>query len=364
MEESLFIEWVKKYFPGIVVSVVDTLNGTDRALTYLHRAMLRKTFSPSGKWESLSETFSIVAADVVAMDSELPLKMRDRIGKASGDIPKMGMELKLNERQLTDLDTIIAMGGSEQQVRTQVIQRLFADTPRCIAGVYERNEFIFLEGLSTGLALVEDTENVGTGIRIDYGYLSGNKFGVTALWSNTASTPMDDIQRVLNKVRTDGKTVNTIWLDRTALNNMAKTDQAKQYYAFQQGFVGANILVPSEDQLKGLVQSRFRLNIQIVDRSVTTEKNGVKTSHIPWADGRLVFTNGTNVGDLVWARTAEHNHPVAGVQYQTADDYILVAKFRQNKPSMTEVTNSQARVIPVISGVDNIYTLDSKTVQA
>jgi hypothetical protein len=30
--------------------------------------------------------------------------------------------------------------------------------------------------LSTGIALIEDTENVGTGIRIDYGYSDANKF--------------------------------------------------------------------------------------------------------------------------------------------------------------------------------------------
>lgn len=364
MEESLFIEWVKKYFPGVVVEVTDTLNGTDRALSYLHRTMLRKRFSPSGKWEALSAAYSRVAADVVAMDSALPLKTRDSAGKASGDIPKMGMKLQLNERQLTDLDTIIAMGGNEQQVRTNVLQLLFADTPRCIEGVYERNEFIFLEGLSTGLALVEDTENVGTGIRIDYRYYSANKFGVTTVWSNTASTPIDDIQRVLNKVRDDGRTVNQIMLDRTALNNMAKTDQVKQYYAFSLGFTGSNILVPSEQNVSGLLQSRFGLRVVIVDRSIVTEKNGVKTTNVPWADGRVVFTNGNVVGDLVYARLAEQNHPVAGVIYQTADDFILVSKYRTNQPSLAEFTASQSRVIPVISGVDNIYTLDSKTVQA
>lgn len=58
------------------------------------------------------------------------------------------------------------------------------------------------------------------------------------------------------------------------------------------------------------------------------------------------------------------NHPVAGVSYETADNYILVSKYRENRPSLREYTTSQARVVPVISNPDRIYTQDIKTVQA
>jgi len=58
------------------------------------------------------------------------------------------------------------------------------------------------------------------------------------------------------------------------------------------------------------------------------------------------------------------NHPVAGVSYQTADQYILVSKYRVNRPSLREYTTSQARVVPVIYNVERIYTQDIETVQA
>jgi len=35
---------------------------------------------------------------------------------------------------------------------------------------------------------VEDSRNTGTGVRLGFGYLNENKFGVSALWSNPAST--------------------------------------------------------------------------------------------------------------------------------------------------------------------------------
>lgn len=360
MEQSHFIKWVNKYFKGITIRVVETLNDTTNPLPYYHRRMLKKDFSVSGKWESISVANTLVAADVVAMDSSLPLKKRDAISKANGDIPKMGMELKLNEKQLTDLDTLVAQGGTD----AQILSKLFSDTPKVIGGIYERNEAMFLAGLSTGVTLVEDAENVGTGIRLDFGYPAANKFGVATVWSNTAAKPFDDIQRVLDKARTDGNRITTVKLDRTAFNNMVKTTQVKELYAFFAGFVGTNIQVPSLTQLNNFTQDRYGFTFEIIERSVRTEKNGVQTSHTPWADGAVVFLTSDQVGSLVYARLAEQNHPVNGVSYSTVDDFILVSKYRVNRPSLSEMTSSQARVVPVISNVDQIYLMDSKTVQS
>lgn len=361
MEQSLFLEWVKKYFPGIVVSIVEKTNDTKNAITYLHKTMLRREFSVTGKWESLNASNTLIMADVVSMDSSLPLKKRDSISKASGDIPKMGLELKLNEKQLSDLDVLVAQNGTTEQI----LSKLFQDTPRVIGAVNERIEEMFLQGLSSGVTLVDDTENVGTGVRLDYGYKAANKFGVSTLWSTPATAlPFDDIQRVLDKANADGYTITKVMLDRTAFNNLAKTTQAKELFAFSQGFVGTKIPTPSFAQLNTFVSDRYGFTFQVVDRSVRYEKNGVQTAKKPWQDGAVVFLTSDQVGTMAWAKLAEANHPVSGVEYQTADEFILVSKYRMNKPSLGEFTNAQARAVPVISNVDQIYTIDSKTVQA
>jgi hypothetical protein len=53
----------------------------------------------------------------------------------------------------------------------------------------------FLHALSTGIALIEDTENVGTGIRIDYGYSDANKFRVVTAWSECSCKTIRCIKR-------------------------------------------------------------------------------------------------------------------------------------------------------------------------
>ena len=364
MEQSLFIQFIAKWFPGIVLGVVEKLNDTKNALTYLHKRLLRSDYSVSGKWESLSGTYTQVMADVVSMDSSLPLKKRDSIAKATGDIPKMGIELKLNERQLTDIGVLQAQNVNNNN-QTILLKKIFEDTPKVISAVYERNEAIFLEALSTGVCVIDDIENVGTGFRVDYGYLSANKFGTTAVWSTAASAkPLDDIQRVIDKATMDGNTITTCFMDKTAFNNMVKSTQFLDYFAFTIGYTGTLRSAPTSSQVNGMLSDKFGFTIEIIDRSVRYEKNGVQTSFKPWATGAVVFVCSNELGALVYARLAEEDHPVTGVTYEKAEEYILVSKFRTNRPSLGEFTTSQARVIPVLSNVDQNYLLDSTAVQA
>lgn len=366
MEESLFIKWIDKWFKGIVVRVVTTLNGkNDETLTYMYKEMLRKEYSVSGKWESINTMNTRVSADFVAMDSTLPLKRRDSIGKASGDIAKSGMELWLNEKQLTELDTMIAQGIDD----SEILAKLFQDTPRVITGVYELMEKAFLEGLSTGITVVDDNDNVGTGVRLDYGYLNANKFGVTVLWAGNPTTakPLDDFRRVVKKAKNDGNILTDVWMDDVTFENMVATDQVKQFYAWNINYVGlaSNIPAPTLDQVNNALKrdQKYRFTIHIVDRTIINEKNGVRTTVTPWQEGMVICSTSTKVGVLAWATLAERNHPVDGVSYQTADDYILVSKYRMNSP-LREFTSSQARVVPVICNVDQIYQMDTKTIQA
>jgi len=367
MEQSLFIKWIDKYFKGIIVKRLETLNGknNDQALTYMFREMLRKQFSVTGKWEAINILNTRVSADIVSMDSSLPLKMRDSIRKASGDIPKSGMELWLNETQLTELDTMIATKIDE----SVLVARLFQDISRVITGIYEMTENLFLQGLSTGIISVEDEKNTGSLIRLDFGYLDANKFGVSVLWDNVAAKPLDDIGVVLKKAKhSDGNTISHIYMNDATFDNFVKTEQVKGYFAFSIGFFGDKTIVPvpTLEKINSVLKTdnKYRVEIHIVDRTVIVEKKGKRTTVTPWSDGKVILTTSKEVGVLNYARLAEQNHPVSGVSYQTADDYILVSMYRKNDPSLAEFTTSQARVIPVICNVEQIYSLDTKTLQA
>lgn len=362
MAQSIFIQYVQKYFPALTVKVVEKFNDSKRQPSYLHKRMLTPKLNVSGKWETLTIGNQLVMADVIAMDSSLPLKSRPAISRASGDIPKQGIALFLNEKQLTDLDTLIRMNGNNI---TQITQALFSDLPKCIGGIYERNERIFLQGLSEGVAVV-DADNDGTGIRIDYGYSSNNKRGVSVVWSShSTAKPVSDIQALLDAANANGDTLTKVMMDRTAFGNLVQIPEIKQHFIFLSGVTGDGTNVPNlgEEQVRAFFRNKWGLDFEIVDRTVKYQIDKTITNMKPWADGRVVFLSSDNVGDLQYSPLAEENHPVEGRTYAKADDYILTSKYCTNDPSLREWTTAQARVIPVINP-DGIYTLDTKTVQA
>lgn len=362
MKQSKFIKYIEKFFTGVVLAIVARLNGTTNPLTYDHRRHLTKTFSYDGNWQSFTQHNSAVAADVISMDSELPVKRRDALSRASGEVPKQGMELSMNEKQLTTLQRLAATPGLEAQMHTQ----LFQDTPKVITGVFERNEAIFLEALSTGVCVVEDAENEGTAVRLDFGFLPENKFGATdAVWSNAGSSkPVDDLLRMQAQAATTGNRIIRFKMDRTAFNNFAKSTQVKEMVAFYLGFVGTAIPVPNLARVNEALQANHTFSIEIVDRKVTIEKKDVRTVTTPWADGAVVGIVSENLGNLVWSTLAEANQRAEGVSYEIADDFILVSRFLMTYPTLKEVTRSQALVVPILTNTDAIYLLDTKSVQA
>ena len=91
MEKSLYFELVEKYFPKLVISTVEKLNEKNqKTLPYLYKDLLTPEFSVDGRWASILANYTRVAADVISLDSELPVKSRDAISKVTGDIPKIG----------------------------------------------------------------------------------------------------------------------------------------------------------------------------------------------------------------------------------------------------------------------------------
>lgn len=364
MEPSLFTAWVAKYFKPLVAKVVEKINGTKTPQTYLHKTMLRKEYSPTLKWNSINIDGTTVAADVVAMDSPLPLKKRDAISKADGEIPKLGMKLALNERAMTDLDILTNTPGSQEST---IVQKLFQDTAKCITGIYERLEYMFLQALSTGVTLIPDTENVGLAIRVDFGYKASNKFGVSVVWSAGATgTPISDFNRVKSVADANGDTISTVMMDDYAFNNMLKSTEFKQAYAGSLDIAVNTTSVlptPNREKAKAFILGEFGWNVILVNRTVKTEKDGNKSNRKPWAEGAVVFLTTEEVGTLTWGSLAEMKHKNKAVDYQIADQFILVSKYHKVDP-LKEFTSSQALVLPVINNVDEIYVMDTKTVQA
>jgi hypothetical protein len=361
MLQSQFVEYIRKIFPRLQ-NVVDTVNGKrngDNKRTYLHKSMLRKVYSADQKWSNAAVNTTYVAADMVSMNSPLPIKSRDAIAHANGSLPKIGMKKIMFESDINAVNIMKAQGAEW----TNIANKLTSDPIACSVGIDEQNEANFLTGLSDGIVAVEDENNTGTALRIKFGYLPENCFGVETQNELT----LDDIKRVLAYADNNGDTIVTIAIALSTYNKLRQTQGAKELVANYRGQTfdsNTKLPVPTASLFdEAFADDNNGVGFLKIDRSIISEKNGKRKPYKPWNPNKLIFLTTKEVGALVWGTLAEKTNPVEGVVYSTVDEYKLISRYRTTEP-FTETTSGQALVLPVIENVDQIYSLDISEAQA
>lgn len=353
MKKSLFVAFIAA-FSQIAASIEKRVNDKKTEQTYLFKDLLTKKQSTDLRWDSLTVNGTLVAADVVALSSKLPLKKRDRFATASGEIPKLGMKMQMNEKQMSDVEILKSRGVAQ----AELVKLIFEDEVKCTMGIYEKLELMFLRGFSSGVALVDDDTNVGTGIRVDYGYQDSNRFGVTVDWTGSTAKPIDDIKRVMRAAQLKGDILKFMFLDSETLDALCNNDQVKEQFAFSLNFVGSTVPTLDNEQIKQLFSNRLKVTIVEVDRYVMVERDGKQSAAKAWTDNQVVFTTTNKVGDLVWGTLVEDLNRSKDVDYAKVDGFILLKKWHEPEP-FAEFTSSQALVLPVINNVSSIYIIDT-----
>lgn len=352
MNESLFQKYVAKFFPKLQL-LIEKINGKRNAnLTYLHKS-LRKEYSPDNKWESASVNTTYVAADFVAVDSELPVKSRDSIASANGKLPKIGISKILKESDINAINVMEAQGGN-----AQIIAKKLADDPvACSVGLDEKNEYNYLFALSNGYVAVQDEDNPNALMRLNFGYMAENTFGATV----KGEISLDDIKRVIEKASEAGDTIVKMWLSKTAYDRLRQTRAAKELVANYNGQAftdSTNLAVPTASKFnEAFADDNSGIQIKVINRSVMFEENGRRVAKKPWNDNRVIFTCNDEVATLVYGRLAEQTNPVQNVSYNLIDSYKLISKYSLVNP-LREITSGQAFVAPIIEDVDQIYIYD------
>lgn len=361
MEQSLFYTYVAKFFPKLQ-RLIETVNGKrNKNLTYLHKgdnSMLRMEYSPDNKWESTSVNTTYVAADFVAVDSELPIKSRDSIASSNGKIPKIGMSKILKESDINNINVMEAQGGNAQKIAA----KLADDAVACSVGLDERNEYNFLFALSNGYVAIKDEDNPDALMRLKFNYLASHTFGATT----KDQISIEDIKRVISKADADGNSIIQICIAKSAYDKLRQTKEAKELVANYKGqtFTPDTVLpTPTATVFnEAFADDNNGITFKVIDRSVIFEKNGKKVSVKPWNANRLIFICNEIVGTLVYGRLAEQTNPVKNVDYQQVDTYKLISKYSLVNP-LREVTAGQAFVVPIIEDVDQIYVYDFSEAQ-
>ena len=212
--------------------------------------------------------------------------------------------------------------------------------------------------MSHGLVLIQDADNTGTGLRVNFGYLPANKFGVTT----KGVVSEEDLQRVFSKADADGNAIGYLMMSKNMYNKIRGERWAREMCAdYQQQTFDSNSTLrkPGSTLFNEAMKDNYGVELIVTDRTVLIEKNGKDVPVKPWDDNAIVFLTTDQVGALVWGELVEARRPVDGVDYAIVEEYKLIKKYSTTEPAYQEITAGEAMCLPVIEGVDAIYTLDA-----
>ena len=355
-QTTMFGAYIDKFFKGVIDRVTERWNDKKNEPTLMFKTMLREEYSADLTWTASTLNHSIVAADVVSMDSSLPLKRRPTLRIASGEIAKIGIKYALKEKEISDINVMRAKGQTSAQIAAKILNNV----PRVIKGIDTRIEIMFEQALSTGICLVESPENDGTGIRASFGYDAAKVYhATTAAWSDSANaTPITDLRQLFD-VPDNG--ITDMFIRKDDFSDMRKCAEVKELVATDRNQVivsSASLPVPPVQATLDALGSEFGATFHIVDNSFRYEKpDGTYATVTPWAKGHVVGVPSSIVGRLVYGTLAEDMNRVAGVNYQKSGNYALISEYSVNEPSLMEFTAGQALAMPVIDDGDSVFVL-------
>lgn len=354
---SIFSAYVDKFFKGFIGRFTELWNGKKQEPEYLYMDMLTEEYTPDLTWNSTSLNNSIVAADVVTMDSPLPLKKRGTLSRASGEVAKLGIKKALKEKEISDIMVMQAKGQQE----ADIARRILNNVPKVIGGIHTRVEIMFEQALSSGQVLV-DSDNEGLGIRVDFGYKDANTFHATAAsWDDaTNALPLTDLRQLFDAASANSDSISDIYLSEQYFNYMRKTAEVKELVIVSKNNIiasGSTLPMANRADTLAALADEFGATFHVVNNSYKVEdKAGNQTTVKPWIQGNVVGVPSSTVGRLVYGTLAEDLNRVAGVTYQNSG-FILVSEYSHNEPSLAEFTAAQALVMPVIDDGEHIYVL-------
>lgn len=352
MEQSIYSDLIKLYMPALVLQWEEELNEEQR---YLQDRVLSREYSATGEWASILEDNTNVMAYVTDMDSPFPRIANNAVSVTKGEIPKIAAELYFSEKDLKNLQILRSLGLEKN--KRQILDKLFKPLKTCYIAQKERLEYMLKQGLSTGTAYADATNNTGSGITIDFGFKAENKFFASQVWTATGATPLKDItDTVLAKAEEDGLTIIKAYMNQKSFNQIANDPMAKALVYPDVNSVQMQF-APSIERLNSALLAQFGFVIEVIKGKSRLLQNGKKVILDGWKDGMITFVTEEEIGKTVWSDLPEANDRVAGVDYEVAEEFILLRKYKTVSPNYAEYDSSQSLSLCVLK--NNVYQIDT-----
>lgn len=292
-----------------------------------------------------------IMADIVAIGSKAPLKGRDFVESIKGEIPKVEIARKLNERDLITLQQLryaVNANPTNAGIKNQLTGKIYEDPRFCIDGINARMEWMAKQLVSTGKYKTTATNNDGVlNVSVDFKVKTQN---AVKKWADADANPIEEIEKYQEEAKGKGYSYTTITMSRATLNQVLKNKNTR---AFVLGVpINATTILPDVrlDQLNAELAEKGLPIIKVWESFISFEgKNGEVSVDNGWEEGNVLFSTSALLGTTQYTTTPEFTMDFADVMSKSIkDNFILVNTFGEQNP-ISVSTKATAFATPVLN---------------
>lgn len=253
---------------------------------------------------------------------------------------------------------------SDEQKKKQLVELMWGGVTRVVNGVEAKLDIIFLGALSNcGVFKFDNTNNPEGGVRgeINYNQPSTNIASSTTQWTDANLETVDcmeDIQAVLDLAE-DKSVLGKILCAPSRISYMCRSRKMKQMIW---GTDKSSKLVQLKD-INDYLASNGYPQIEKIRRQVKIQNGTTLTPVTPWNANNIVFVPDGKLGVVKNAWSDNELNPESDVAYSNYGR-IRVSQWHVGETkgaNKGEFTKAESLSLPVITEMENIYTLKTVT---
>src|SRR5699024_179122 len=162
-------------------------------------------------------------ASLTGWNASAPLRDTKDFKQAFAEVAKIQHQSQLDEKQLLAFNR-----PRTDQEKAKVIDYVYDTTDDLVMGVDDAEEFLRAQVVYTGKLKYADKEN-DMHIDADFGIPKANRIKAEKVWSDAASTPLEDIQKAVEQYKKENQRRKPIVMHMTSATeaNLLKNEQVR-----------------------------------------------------------------------------------------------------------------------------------------
>lgn len=276
--------------------------------------------------------------------------LRDRIGisKVETEMPFFREAMRIGEKDRQEL--LKLMGNSNDQYIMPLITAIFDDVATLVNGAQVIPERMIMQLLSTGRIKITDNRQ---DFKYDYKMSDEHKEVLTgtAVWSDPKSTPIEDIQRWMQKVEDDTGTKPT----RAICAQDAWTSLLKHpSIRLDMNPIGGQNVIMTDSMLKQYLLTKLGLTVVPYTKKYALQDG---STHLFYEEKHFTLIPEGNLGTTWYGTTPEEADLMAGAtsaQVQIVNTGVAITSIKEPHPVNVETIVSEI-VLPSFETIDTIF---------